>query len=794
LDPEEVYYTNSILCRPPGNKFPGIAGLQCCHDRLVSEVELVNPSKILTVGGIGLTAALGESRIRPITRWRGRGFYTLWNGKPIYTVATYHPAAVLRDPDLFRDFTGDIQKFSAGWAAFPEPEIITTVPETEAQLLVALDEHVALAGTGYLSCDLETTGVDYWKDDIISIGFGALVPGRTPYSPPMGASLIVSSDLLGSARSLQAMREVYLGHTFPGTLAFHNTKFDLQFLNMLFQEFLRPPRITDSMHLHYCLDERPIGRFLVHGLKSMARVHYDHEDYDFNFDHYYKQDDATKEKLKPQLYEYQGKDTYFTARLCVDLTEEVKQESEKFLPLVERLLMPATIAFTEIEMRGIKIDIPYLEALRTKVQTEIADKLKELQDTTGNGKFNPQSHTQVRDLVYKTWGMAPAKVTGDVSGSRAKSKDTTNRTVLHAMSVTAKDPAVKKGLTDIVDFRQRVKVLKTYIDGILKRVEVDGRIHSDFRIIGTATGRISSSDPNLQNIPQLLGKEVRYAFIPSKGFTWVEADYAQLELRVAAAFSKDPQLTQTFKDGKDIHREVAAVMFSKPEDEVDDFDRDLAKRADFGILYGRTAKALVEGSEFEFLPPGKHWWTLQEAEIFLRKFLDGFPALRDYIELVKDQAIQKKYVESPPDVGIPWIRRRRFPFIPAGYGPVNGIKRQAFNAPIQGTASDICLTAVIDLHEFFRQVYPDDAFVLFSVHDAIYCEVATHRLKEILPRMERIMVDAGKKVISNTEVPFGIKLKAGPRWGEAKEVHTTDFSEGDVTSAGMGYPRSLRPK
>jgi uracil-DNA glycosylase family 4 len=763
VDLDEVYFTNTILCYPPGNKFPGISAIQVCASRLESEVCLVNPKKILTVGGVGLTAATRLSRMATITTQRGRGIYTTWGGRQIYTVPTYHPSAVLRDPDVFRDFANDIEKWLANDSPLPEPNIQLTVPATGKgveDFLLGVSGHPpglveSSVQTGYLSCDIETMGVEALRDKIISVGFCA-----------GNQAVIVPPDLLSDPRSLRVMHAVLMGGVQRGTLVLHNMKFDLQFLDILFGEYLHPPRLADTMAWSYCLDERPIGRFKIHGLKALARVHYDDDGYDFDFPAYYKMTPADQKVALPELYAYQAKDVYYTAQLAAKLRHEVEEESPKLLAVAEDLLLPATLAFSDIELRGVQVDIPYLESLQKEVELDVEKRLQDLKvlgKKYGFDDFNPGSPLQVKKLVYETWRSAKAKVTGDVSGSRAKSATTTNRTVLHALSTTAQDPEVKAGLQAIIHYRERQKTLKTYINGILARVGDNGRIHSDFRIIGTATGRISSSNPNLQNIPQLLGTEIRKAFVPTPGYTWVESDFSQLELRVAAALCGDPQLIATFVEGRDVHREVAAMMFSKPPEDVDDFDRDLAKRADFGILYGRTAKALVEGSEFEFLPPGKHWWTIQEAEFFLRQFLDGFPVLRDYMVSVKAKALRDKMVESP--LG----RRRRFPLVQRK--DKGSIERQAFNSPIQGTASDICIRALIDLH----QNLPKGAYVLFSIHDAIYLEVRNDLVEDLIPYIKKTMSEAGQKILPGTGVPFDSKLKVGLRWGEAKSWNSSAY-------------------
>lgn len=743
FDPEEVFYTNSCLCRPPGNKTPGIAQVKACRPRLEEELVLVAPAKILTVGGIALTAVLRADKAVPITRWHGRGMWTEWGGRMVYTLGTYHPAAVLRDTDYFRDFADDVQKWFEYSSPLPDLETSYVVPSAVGTAQKSLN---AIERLDDLTIDLETTGPDPIVDRIISVGIGNDTAG------------VLINPFLLRKPLMQTLLKRFLTETYAGEFALWNAKFDIQFLDVYFNECIRP-RSADGMLMHYLLDERPIsGKYRAHGLKAQARIHYDADDYDFDFGLVGTNwPPLTAERLE-ELYAYQAKDLAYTSRLKRDLQQEMDGESPKLMSLLDRLLMPATFALAEIELHGVRIDVPYLEQLRDHTEGEMQDKLASLQALArGHGMedFNPLSHPQLATLVYKKWKLPPPQL----SGKRAMEmpKDTTAKDILRQLSLQAKDPEIKQALLDVIEFRLLKKVIETYMTGILEKLGPDGRIRSDFRLLGTSTGRLSSADPNLQNIPVLMGPEIRNAFIPSPGCVLVNADFSQLELRVAAMISGDEALKEVFKTGRDIHAEVASMIFKKPKPDITKAERIMAKHVDFGILFGRSAQSLIDGAELEYKSEDQEWWSVEEAELFLYRFLNGFPKLKQWMEQTKKFALENQYVESP--LG----RRRRWPFIAPG--TANAVGREAVNAPIQGTASDICLDAMVRLH---NELDFNAAWVLFPVHDSILFEVREEALEPTLQQIHQTMTQS---TLLPSDVPLEVEIEVGHRWGEGEKWH-----------------------
>ena len=240
---------------------------------------------------------------------------------------------------------------------------------------------------------------------------------------------------------------------------------------------------------------------------------------------------------------------------------------------------------------------------------------------------------------------------------------------------------------------------------------------------GTSTGRLSSSNPNLQNIPEASHTkiEVRNGFVAPKGYGLIGADYSQLELRIAAHCSDDDNFCQMFIEGRDPHQEVAYAFFQKPSDQVTPYERYMAKCVNFGVVYGRGAESIALGPEMEHVVEiGGKRWTTEEVKEFFDKFFGHFPDFFVWCEEQKQFAYTNQYIESP--LG----RRRRFPMIPRNDGGAVG--RQAVNTPIQGTASDFTLSSLIRINERLRDL---PAHLILTIHDANYAECRLDYIDEV---------------------------------------------------------------
>lgn len=460
--------------------------------------------------------------------------------------------------------------------------------------------------------------------------------------------------------------------------------------------------------------------------------------------------------------------------------------------MVDRYYVPASIAFAHMEMNGCKIDVPYMEDMRDGLRLQLSADLERLEamvdqlmglDQFPDQAFNPNSSHQVKRALYSETGLDLVAPKNTGRYAYKQTGESTNKDVLKylAKEVRREKPAVADLIERILKYRIRSKILGTYVEGILGRLDSDGRIRGDLNLHGTATGRTSCSNPNLQNIPDAshVGYDIRKAFIAEEGWTFVEADFSQLELRVAALFSQDPVLLDVYREGGDIHQEVALMLWDKPKEEVTKYERYLAKCMNFGVIYGRGGRSIATGPEMDNLKEQSgRSWSISEIETYFNKFKVGYKTLFDWMELVKKDSIAKQYVENP--LGF----RRRFDCIlDSSRGHV---ERQTVNTPIQGFAGQMMIHAITLMQE---RLDTDKARLLFTVHDSVDLEMEHDYVSEgaeiiqdimenelpndawvTLPQMPGSPYKVGQRLEYN--LPFVADVNVGPNWGECK--HNAD--------------------
>jgi DNA polymerase-1 len=304
-------------------------------------------------------------------------------------------------------------------------------------------------------------------------------------------------------------------------------------------------------------------------------------------------------------------------------------------------------------------------------------------------------------------------------------------------------------VADILEYRGLTKLLGTYIDTLPQLINTrTGHIHTSFNQTVTATGRLSSSDPNLQNIPIRGedGKEIRKAFVPEPGCLFFSADYSQIELRVMAHLSGDEEMIRVFTEGHDLHAATAATIYKKPIDEVTRDERTKSKRANFGIIYGITVFGLAERLDI----------SRDEAKLLIDGFFDTFPKVKNYMEQAKAEARQKGYVETL------FGRRRYLPDINSQNATVRGFaERNAINAPIQGTAADIIKVAMIRIFRRFQEEGIRSKMIL-QVHDELNFSV----FPEEKSRVEAIVLEEMQHAFT-MKVPLVADSGFGSNWLEA---------------------------
>jgi DNA polymerase-1 len=715
----DCYFTNTCLCRPPANKTPTQQAVDACKPRLQAELTTAtNKIVIIALGTTALNALLADNKLT-ITAAHGIPVYS--EQYSCYVVATFHPAAVLRNGSLFRDLCNDIE-FAI--TKVPKQKVdAVRVPSihkciNQRQVSLAIQYLQAFTKVTALVCDIETTSLNAQTGKVLSVMMMADQQNAWVFTDDMMRLPIVKQFF--EDRSI-----LWAGH--------NASQFDGQFLKAKYNIDWYPR--FDTLLAHYTIDERQGS----HGLKALAQRRFFADNYGIEMKAAMKA--GTLDQVdQNQLYAYQALDCYYTSQLIPELYNEMKVEHT--ITVHDDILIPLSHAFRDIELRGAKLDIAYLQSLQRTLQNELTmhkEHLVEQAKIYGMQKFNANSPKQVAELIY------------DHMAFTSKQRDT-DRASLAVLKCDVAD--------EILEYRAKAKLLNTYVDGLLQHVAADQRVHAEFLLFGTRTGRLSCQNPNLHNIPSFMTSSIiKKAFVAtSNEWCIVTADFSQLELRIAAWLSKDQKLIDTFsEEGADFHRTVAAEMFNVPEQDVTERQRYIAKCVGFGILYGRSAKSLVEGWSLgkdpaaDALIAGK--WTVAMAQDYINRFLHQFADLNDWIKAQRKRVLQDYYIETP------FGRRRRFAFISSEN--VAEVQRQAVNFSTQSTASDICQLALLKIHQ---TVDPNDAFIILTIHDSIILEVRKAVLSRIIPVIRQIMQTYPEQL--EPRVPLKVDIDYGENWAD----------------------------
>ena len=402
--------------------------------------------------------------------------------------------------------------------------------------------------------------------------------------------------------------------------------------------------------------------------------------------------------------------------------------------LYAQMELPLCQVLYNMENRGIAIDRVQLEQFGAMLTQRIAD-CETLIYSYSDGPFNINSTKQLGELLFEKLGLPPVKKT--------KTGYSTNADVLEKLK--NKHPIIPA----VMDYRMLTKLKSTYADGLMKEIRADGRIHTTFQNLVTATGRLSSTDPNLQNIPVRtdLGAEIRKMFVPEKGNVLVDADYSQIELRVLSHIAGDKTMQQAFIDGMDIHTATASQVFGVPMAEVTPLQRRHAKAVNFGIVYGISEFSLAEDIGV----------SRYEAKAYIDSYLANYQGVRAYMKQVVADAREKGYTQTL------YGRRRYIPELKSSnFNIRSGAERIALNTPIQGTAADLIKLAMIRVEQALEKDFPE-AKLLLQVHDELIVECPEAMAQAVAQRVSQEMENVAK-----LRVPLKAEAKIGKSWYEAK--------------------------
>lgn len=713
---EHIYFTNVCLCRPPENRNPSTAEIEACKDRLLSEIQELDPDYVIALGAVPAKVLFPGKTLK---KHRGRFFESTAG---VEGLLTYHPAATLyhKGDTILPYIISDVKRVWRRITGF-ELDAELSNPHTETFLVEDGDDLLALFKRleelpfkTTIALDWETTGV----------------------KPPTAVGVCMGlSWKIGTGVAVPAWMVRHQIGRFKAALSRHrlvgyNVMFDSRF-----NKILGLPHVfdEDAMLLHYLLDERPQQR----SLENISIQELDIPPYESEMLAKYecsKSEMVKKVPLEEIMY-YCAKDVDTTLRLVNLFLPQVK-ECTGLTHVYRELLMPGAHVLADIYQTGIWVDQEKLQTVATDYEQMCDESAESLRGLTGLSEFNPRSHPQVQNYIWDVLKLKEPNIFGRNNRSADK------KTLTALLEAYPEQPFVSL----LQEYRNLYTNYSKYLANIGEYIDHDNRVRTNMHLDRTETGRMSTTAPALHQIPR--EGTIRSIYSAPPGRMLIQADYAQIEMRVAAMVAGDESLTKLMQelevDESDFHSYMASLAFRVPPDTVTPEQRQAAKAVSFGLLYLMSDKGLALATG---LPMGK-------AKQFVSSYKNLMPKVQKAIEETKKQVRELRYVESMSG------RRRRFPLLTNHN--IEGLYREAVNFKLgQSPASDITLYSTIKLHSFLQRHYPEAKIVLI-VHDSIIVDSPAAIANEVAKHMKIIMED----VLFTTNVPFPVEIKIGQRWGE----------------------------
>jgi DNA polymerase-1 len=603
-----------------------------------------------------------------------------------------------------------------------EPSVAegTVIVDTTEQLEQMISR---MRKSDMIAFDTETTSTDQMQAELVGIS-AAVEPGWGYYIP---VGHTTGAKQLPTEAVLEALRGPF---TDPGIRkAGHNLKYD--YVMLLRYGLKAAPLSFDSMIAEWLIN--PSSRNL--GLKNLAWVREGVQMTPIEELIGKGKKQITMAEVPIEMAaKYAAADAEVVLRLVSKLEHDLKERQAE--GLFAEMEIPLISVLAEMEMAGIQLDSLYLEQMSAELAQSLEMIESNIYSMTG-APFNLNSPQQLSNALFNELGLEPP----DRTRKTASGFYSTSASVLESM----------RGSHEVVDmvleYRELAKLKSTYVDALPLQVNPQtGRVHTSYNQTGSRTGRIASSDPNLQNIPIRtdLGRRVRGAFVAAPGCRLLGVDYSQVELRIVAHMADDKAMIETFRAGKDIHAATAAAIYDIPLDEVTREQRRHAKAINFGLIYGMSAFGLTRTTDL----------TLAEAEDFVKAYFERFPGVKSYLDGMRRLAAQQGYVETL--LG----RRRYFPALHGGadYNVRMREEREAINAPIQGTAADIIKIAMLQVPDALRRAGLS-ARMLLQVHDELVLECSEEELLTTAQVVQDAMMGAYK-----LQVPLVTEARYGTNW------------------------------
>ena len=645
------------------------------------------------------------------------------------SLTDYHHAEV--DNGALEQYYSDLE-FNTWAKALQQttitPQVTAPTPAPSQYDIILTEQQLddwlaALKQAPLFALDTETTSLDYLTARIVGFSF-AITPGHAAYLPLM-------HDYPGAPAQLDFEQTLTKLRPLLTSKVHHKVGQNLKYdRHVLLNHGIDLQGIAhDTMLQSYVLDSTATR----HDMDSLAEKYLQRSTTHF-------EDIAGKGKNQLCFNQiditvaghYAAEDADITLQLHQLFWPKIAAQ-ERLEQIYNELEIPLLTVINHIERQGVMIDSTRLKQ-QSQQLAETISQTEQQAHTLAEETFNLSSPKQLGAILYEKLGLPVLKKTPKGQASTAES----------VLQDLADDGYILPQL--IMEYRSVSKLKSTYTDKLPTQINPDSlRVHTSYHQAVTATGRLSSSDPNLQNIPirSEAGRKIREAFIASEGHTLVAADYSQIELRIMAHLSQDPNLLTAFSSGQDIHRHTAADIFSTPLNEVSTEQRRSAKAINFGLIYGMSAHGLSKQLAI----------TRQQASDYMTRYFLRYPGVKTYMDTTREQAKQQGYVET--------VRGRRLYL--ADIHSRQAMRRQyaertAINAPMQGTAADIIKQAMIDIH---RWILTDNIPIkmIMQVHDELVFEVPDTLLDTVIPRIEQFMVQA-----ASLSVPLEVSIGHGINW------------------------------
>lgn len=687
----------------------------------------------------------GDRKVSP-TPDQGKFFRIDYNARTLFVP---QEKALRANFQLIDKFTDAIQAFAvADLTVHTDWSKVTFVEdhgdEMEAlglidQMIVYITEKYVRTGEPlYASSDIETRHVHMLDNDVLAVGFCL---------KPMEAFIITCF----TPKVREALNSLYGLPQKMVRWIWHNGKFDSKYLLTLIGVEARVDEDTELLHFTRVNERRG-----THRLKELGPLLCQSPQWDDELQAYKKQicsqmrirlDDFTYDMFPREiLLPYLAYDVAVTVHLYWKLLEIAREGSE----FIYRKLIQASKAYRDVEARGVVLDMHYLEGLEYSLDKEIAEAHKELEKAANavwdcreyqrdSGAkscpkfFNMKSPAQLKWLLEKVTGQSVAS---------------TNKEVLNELFEDVGDdyPVINA----IRNLRKLDKYMDTYVQGLRNLVAHDGRIHCSYNLHGTETGRLSASDPNMQNIPR--DAKIKNLFVAAPGFKLLQLDYSQAELRVLAYLSQDPFLMSVYNNGQDLHDQVALSLFGEGFTKE---DRVKAKAVNFGIVYGLGPGRLSKTQKISF----------QEAKTIIEGWLNNASGAKEWIQRHRNMVYEGELPTTP------FGRLRHFVVT---YEALNHIQNEYVNFPVQSLASDFTLFSVIEISDWIEQEgLQEYVHVIINVHDSIILEVKDdpQLIARVAKQGAKIMREVPSKYLSDMNVPFKADVEVGYSWGNLEKWH-----------------------